>query len=49
VIRAYRKLNIDLQKDANEDIKANFSLYPKIWGLKTTDKNIDLGHSRHGG
>lgn len=41
VIRAYRKLGIDLQKEVHEDMKANFSLYPKIWGLKTTDKNID--------
>lgn len=41
VIRTYRKLGIDLQKEVHEDMKANFSLYPKIWGLKTTDKNID--------
>lgn len=41
VIRAYRKINIDLQKEVHEDMKANFSLYPKIWGLKSTDKNID--------
>ena len=41
IIRAYRKLGIDLQKEVHEDMKANFSLYPKIWGLKTTDKNID--------
>lgn len=41
VIRAYRKLNIDLQKEVHEDMKANFSRYPKTWGLKTTDKNID--------
>lgn len=41
VIRAYRKLSIDLQKEVHEDMKANFSSYPKIWGLKTTDKNID--------
>lgn len=41
VIRAYRKLAIDLQKEVHEDMKANFSMYPKIWGLKTTDKNID--------
>ncbi len=41
VIRAYRKLGIDLQKEVHEDMKAHFSLYPKIWGLKTTDKNID--------
>ena len=43
VIRAYRKLGIDLQKEVHEDLKANFSLYPNLekWGLKTTDKNID--------
>ncbi len=43
VIRAYRKLGIDLQKEVHEDMKANFSLYPNLkkWGLKTTDKNID--------
>jgi len=41
VIRAYRKLNIDLQKEVHEDMKANFSKYPKNWGLKHTDKNID--------
>ena len=41
VIRAYRMLGIDLQKEVHEDMKTNFSLYPKKWGLKTTDKNID--------
>jgi uncharacterized protein YijF (DUF1287 family) len=41
VIRAYRKLGIDLQKEVHEDMQANFALYPNIWGLKHTDKNID--------
>ncbi len=41
VIRAYRKLKIDLQKEVHEDMKANFSKYPKKWGLKKTDTNID--------
>lgn len=41
VIRAYRKLGIDLQKEVHEDMKANFGLYPKNWGRKTPDKNID--------
>ena len=41
VIRAYRKVGIDLQKEVHLDMKANFSKYQKIWGLKTTDKNID--------
>src|SRR5688572_13807444 len=41
VIRAYRKVGIDLQKEVHEDMKANFSAYPKLWGLKRPDKNID--------
>ena len=41
IIRAYRKMKIDLQKEVHEDMKANFSYYPKNWGLKTPDKNID--------
>jgi uncharacterized protein YijF (DUF1287 family) len=41
VIRAYRKMGIDLQKKVHEDMKSNFKLYPKKWGLKSTDKNID--------
>lgn len=41
IIRAYRKMDIDLQKEVHEDMKANFSLYPKIWGLQRTDTNID--------
>lgn len=41
VIRAYRKHGIDLQKQVHQDIKRNFNLYPKIWNLKSTDRNID--------
>ncbi len=41
VIRAYRKLEIDLQKEVHEDMKTNFSKYPKNWGLTKPDKNID--------
>ena len=41
IIRAYRKLGIDLQKEVHEDMKANFSKYPKTWGLKKPDTNID--------
>lgn len=41
IIRAYRKLNIDLQKEVHVDMKANFSLYPKQWGLSRPDTNID--------
>ncbi|WP_258103152.1 DUF1287 domain-containing protein [Marinoscillum sp. MHG1-6] len=41
IIRAYRKLGIDLQQEVHEDMKVNFHLYPKIWGLSGTDTNID--------
>jgi uncharacterized protein len=41
IIRAYRKLGIDLQKNVHQDMKNNFSAYPKNWGMKTTDRNID--------
>jgi uncharacterized protein YijF (DUF1287 family) len=43
IIRAYRKVGTDLQKLVHEDMKSNFLLYPskRIWGLNSTDKNID--------
>jgi len=41
VIRTYRKIGVDLQKNVHEDMLQNFSAYPKIWGAKSTDKNID--------
>ncbi len=41
VIRAYRKLGIDLQKEVHEDMKKNFGAYPNHWGLTRPDKNID--------
>lgn len=41
VIRAYRKLGIDLQQLVHEDMRDHFSLYPKKWGLSRPDKNID--------
>ncbi len=56
VIRAYRLLSIDLQKEVHEDMEANFKKYPHTWGLKQPDKNIDhrrvpnlmVFFSRHG-
>ncbi|TRX65814.1 DUF1287 domain-containing protein [Carboxylicivirga sp. M1479] len=41
VIRAYRKLGIDLQQLVHEDMKAHFDVYPKNWGLSRPDNNID--------
>jgi len=56
VIRAYRKLGIDLQKEVHEDMKGNFGQYPNRWGLTKPDRNIDhrrvpnlmVFFSRHG-
>ena len=41
VIRALRGTGQDLQKLVHEDMRANFSRYPTIWGLSRTDKSID--------
>ena len=36
IIRTYRKVGIDLQKEVHEDIASNFDKYPHKWGLKTS-------------
>ena len=41
VIRAFREVGIDLQKTVHEDMRKNFAAYPKNWGLKAPDPNID--------
>lgn len=41
VIRAFRAAGVDLQKEVHEDMSKNFAVYPKKWGLKSTDTNID--------
>ena len=41
IIRSYRAVGIDLQKEVHEDMRANFGRYPQIWGLKGPDSNID--------
>jgi uncharacterized protein YijF (DUF1287 family) len=41
VIRAYRQLGIDLQQKVHEDMRAAFSAYPRTWGLRGPDPNID--------
>lgn len=41
VIRAYRKVGVDLQKLVHEDMLENFAKYPNNWGLSRPDKNID--------
>jgi uncharacterized protein YijF (DUF1287 family) len=43
VIRAYRAVGVDLQKEVHEDMKKNFSEYPRIGAkpAKRPDTNID--------
>jgi len=56
VIRAYRAVGIDLQKEVHEDMISNFKKYPKQRGHKKPDTNMDhrrvanlmVFFSRHG-
>lgn len=56
IIRSYRSIGIDLQQLVHEDMKKDFNAYPKNWGLKKPDSNIDhrrvpnleMYFSRHG-
>ena len=43
VIRAYRAVGIDLQKEVHEDMAANLGAYPRKWyGMRQSpDSNID--------
>src|SRR5207248_7163371 len=43
VIRSYRAVGVDLQKEVHEDMAKNYSAYPKEWRTprSRTDTNID--------
>ena len=41
VIRAFRSAGVDLQREVHEDMRENFSAYPKKWNLPKPDTNID--------
>jgi uncharacterized protein len=41
VIRSYRAVGVDLQKEVHEDMERAFDAYPHKWGLKKPDANID--------
>lgn len=44
IIRAYRLVGIDLQKEVHVDMSLNFEAYPKTWGLKNpTSISITAG------
>lgn len=41
IVRAFRAVDIDLQREIHRDMKRNFRKYPKKWGLRRPDANID--------
>lgn len=41
IVRAFRGVGIDLQKEIHEDMRRAFADYPKKWGLTRADSNID--------
>lgn len=42
IVRAYRDAyGLDLQKLVHDDMRAAFAAYPRRWGLKAPDPNID--------
>ncbi len=41
VIRSYRAVGVDLQKEVHEDMVKRFSAYPRGWASRGPDTNID--------
>lgn len=41
IVRSLRAVGYDLQKLIHEDMKAHFNAYPRHWGLRRPDTNID--------
>jgi uncharacterized protein YijF (DUF1287 family) len=41
LVRAFRADGIDLQRLVHEDMRTYFSAYPRFWGLRGPDSNID--------
>ena len=46
VIRAYRALGIDLQKQVHEDMVQNFSAYPHKWKWLSSGPDSNIDHRR---
>jgi uncharacterized protein YijF (DUF1287 family) len=46
VIRSYRALGIDLQKEVHEDMEQNFSAYPRRWRWLSSHTDTNIDHRR---
>ena len=41
LVRVFRRIGVDLQKEVHEDMEAHFGDYPNLWNLRKPDPNID--------
>ena len=41
IVRAFREIGVDLQVLVHEDMRRSFAAYPRMWGLRAPDANID--------
>jgi uncharacterized protein len=46
VIRSYRAVGIDLQKEVHEDMERNFSAYPRKWRWLSGHPDTNIDHRR---
>jgi uncharacterized protein len=46
VIRSYRAVGVDLQKEVHEDIIRNFSAYPRKWHWLSGHPDANIDHRR---
>jgi uncharacterized protein len=46
IIRSYRALGIDLQKEVHEDMVQNFGLYPRRWQWLRSSPDPNIDHRR---
>jgi uncharacterized protein YijF (DUF1287 family) len=46
IIRAYRAMGIDLQKEVHEDMEQNFSSYPRKWRWLSGHPDASIDHRR---
>jgi uncharacterized protein YijF (DUF1287 family) len=46
VIRSYRAVGVDLQKEVHEDMEKNFSAYPRKWRWLTSHTDTNIDHRR---
>ena len=46
VIRVYRAVGVDLQKEVHEDMEQNFSAYPRRWRWVSAHPDTNIDHRR---